>query len=124
MTTDNPRELRAIAQRIEMECDTIIRHGLDAMPAEDQADTIALINDRLALAGHILATVRDDDGEEQPDGFTSVTPWAGLTVSEHGVSMEVVSRTMPMVSLFLVNKRPTRGQFRALCRGLGIGVTG
>ena len=123
MTTDNPRELRAIAQRVEMECDTIIRHGLDAMPAEDQADTIALINDRLTLADYVLATVRDDDGEEQPDTavefgnvdvLTIKVDWSGvwLWIGDDEDVVEMCAR------------RPTRGQFRALCRGLGIEVPG
>lgn len=122
MTTDNPRELRAIAQRIEMECDTIIRHGLDAMPAEDQANTIALINDRLALAEYALATVRDDDGEEQPDTWVGINDGKGtVTVTRHGVFLRTADTWghIPML-----HTRPTRGQFRALCRGLGIEVTG
>ena len=121
MTTDNPRELRAIAQRIEMECDTIIRHGLDAMPAEDQAGTIALINDRLALADHILATVRDDDGEEQPDVTYELADGTDIEVSEAGVWAKSFTQ---FDVIHLLDKRPTRGQFRALCRGLGIEVPG
>ena len=121
--TDNPRELRAIAQRIEMECDTIIRHGLGAMPAEDQADTIALINDRLALADHILATVRDDDGEEQP----TVTVSGIGTVSGGGIMVRACKK--PSCTWVSIDSGGdcvalSFRTFRDLCRGLGIEVPG
>jgi hypothetical protein len=104
MTTDNPRELRISAQRC-LECDEPLRRRIDA------------------LAEYVLATVRDDDGEEQPDtavefgnvdDLTIKVDWSGvwLWIGDDEDVVEMCAR------------RPTRRQFRDLCRGLGIEVTG
>jgi len=100
MTTDHdPRELRAYAQRIANGYDSIGVH--------------------CPLADYILATVREDDGEEQPDvtvefgnidALTLKVDWSGvwLWIGDDDDVVEMCAR------------RPTRGQFRDLCRGLGI----
>jgi len=99
MTSDHdPRELRATAMKI-------YRNLNDSQAA-------------CTLADYILATVRDDDGEEQPDTWVGVLDGEGIvSVSEHGVWLRTRDSfgTVP-----LLRKRPTRGQFRDLCRGLGI----
>ena len=97
MTTDHdPRELRAIAQRV--------------------ADGYAATTCCTELGDYILATVRDDDGEEQPDTTVTV-PAGGYVVVTGGGTYRVEH---PQTMLLIPYPRPTRGQFRALCRGLGI----
>ena len=124
MTTDHdPRELRAIAERVEMECDTIIRHGLDAMPAEDQAETIHRVNDLQIVTRYILATVREDDGEEQPPTIRGRSDRLVLEVQvgKSGKRIRLTGDAMPDATVtFNIAGRYTRGQFRDLCRGLGI----
>jgi len=102
MTTDNPRELRVAAEYVLSQS----RRGWHSPES-------------VTLAGYILATVRDDDGEEQPDvmilfgGCHSVRVqrkpaaiWVGIDTGGDCVQLSFASFT--------------RGQFRALCRGLGI----
>jgi hypothetical protein len=103
MTTDNPRELRISAQRC-LECDEPLRRRIDA------------------LADYILATVRDDDGEEQPTETVVILDGKGdIAVTQHGVWVRTIDSYgwVP-----LMRSIPTRGQFRALCRGLGVEVPG
>jgi len=74
-----------------------------------------------SLADYILATVREDDGEDQPDVTVTHdrcrvrvqrTPWlksaVWLTIDAKDEELNI-----PLPSF-------TRGQFRDLCRGLGI----
>ena len=100
MTTDNPRELRADAE--------MVRDGSRGKSCD-------------RLADHILATVRDDDGEEQPDVTYELADGTDIEVSEAGVWAKSFTQ---FDVIHLLDKRPTRGQFRALCRGLGIEVPG
>jgi hypothetical protein len=104
MTTDSPRELRIAAQRC-LECDEPLRRRIDA------------------LAEYILATVRDDDGEDQPNIVVRFATWCLMSVSDVGLVMRVEhGRDDEYSQIRIQPKRPTRGQFRALCRGLGIEV--
>ena len=100
MQTDHdPRELREAAERCK-----------DSMAVP--MDTMDLVAD------YILGRVREDDGEEQPDGWVGILNGEGIvSVSEHGVWLRTRDSwgTIP-----LLRSRPTRGQFRDLCRGLGI----
>lgn len=67
---------------------------------------------------YILATVRDDDGEEQPDAWVGIGDGEGIvTVTRHGVFLRTADS---LGQIRVLDIRPTRGQFRALCRGLGI----
>lgn len=101
MTTDHdPRELRAYAQA--------------------RAKVYDPIGHSCPLSHYVLATVREDDGEEQE---SETTGWYD------GLSVAVVrSLNYVQVSIILAGgqsmvipfKSFTRGQFRALCRGLGI----
>ena len=106
MTTDHdPRELRAKAEYVLSQS----RRGWHSPES-------------VWLADSILATVRDDDGEEQPT----------VTTTRNGAMVRVCRKpSMVWVSIdtggdcvALSFKTFTRGQFRDLCRGLGIEVTG
>lgn len=72
--------------------------------------------DPLKLADYILATVREDDGEEQPHLSMAVCFNATIIVDSIGVYVRDGHGRSSMIR----NGRPTRGQFRELCRGLGI----
>jgi hypothetical protein len=96
-TTDHdPRELRAIAKRV--------------------ADGYAATTCCTELGDYVLATVREDDGEEQPDTTIPVCNNTAIMSDIAGVFVRDRQGTYSMIR----KGRPTRGQFRALCRGLGI----
>ena len=71
-----------------------------------------------AMADYILAAVREDDGEEQPDVTVDVTTSIRIVVSGGKLWINFATWKYPIHEM----TRPTRGQFRDLCRGLGIEV--
>lgn len=82
--------------------------------------------DAVTFARHILSTVRDDDDElvtyewlcstKKPYLMSRKVTWNfdGYTVSVNSSGARLHCNHMPIVSV------QTRGQFRSLCRGLGI----
>lgn len=98
MSDHTPKQLRAAAMKV--------RRNLDDSAAA------------FTLADYILATVREDDEEEQPDVTVTEGRWrlrvqrlrssAWLTIDSNGDAL-----SMPFLTF-------TRRQFRDLCRGLGI----
>jgi hypothetical protein len=71
---------------------------------------------------HILATVRDDDDIPQEDCDVRIDDTVELICRFSGVSVKYRNAWAEIV-VGLSNHRPTRGQFRDLCRGLGIDTT-
>ena len=101
MTTDHdPRELREAAERCR--------------------DSMAIPRDTVDMvADYILATVRDDDGEEQPDVMILFGDRHSVRVQRKPAAIWVAIDTGgDCVQLSFASF--TRGQFRDLCRGLGI----
>ncbi len=82
--------------------------------------------DNVTFARHILSTVRDDDDElvtyewlcstKKPYLMSRKVTWNfdGYTVSVNSSGARLHCNHMPIVSV------QTRGQFRSLCKGLGI----
>ena len=96
-TDHDPRELREAAERCR--------------------DSMAIPRDTVDMvADYILATVREDDGEEQPDTTIPVCNNTAIMSDIAGVFVRDRQGTYSMIR----KGRPTRGQFRDLCRGLGI----
>ena len=104
MTTDHdPRELRSAAEWAK---------------ARDWGQLVLVPHNVNMLADYVLATVRDDDGEEQGDVTITQDRWrvrvqrlkasAWVTIDANGDGLSIPFLTF------------TRGQFRDLCRGLGI----
>jgi hypothetical protein len=119
MTTDNPRELREAAKTIKRSSDAY--RACDDGEHTLMACTIRTMD---VVADYVLATVRDDDGEEQGDVTANgATQSHAIQVNCAGV-FAVRYRPDGEVDTVVVMKlgRPTRGQFRDLCRGLGIEV--
>ena len=119
MTSDHdPRELRAIALKSAQEIRERRRDIHNAMlPHAPEAEQWEAATDRTSImARYILATVRDDDGEEQEDVRIDVSQMTCVAVDREGVWVG----DHYGLSHLIRDGRPTRGQFRALCRGLGI----
>ena len=73
------------------------------------------------VADYILATVREDDGEEQPDVAVTIPDGGYVVVNPGGTWLVEYPETTRLIKS---RRRPTRGQFRDLCRGLGIDTEG
>lgn len=103
MTSDyDPRDLRAIAEDHQAWC------------RESHHDVPPWVD-------YILATVRDDDGEEQPDVAVTIPDGGYVVVNPGGTWLVEYPETARLIKS---RRRPTRGQFRDLCRGLGIDTEG
>ena len=79
--------------------------------------------DPLKLADYILATVREDDGEEQPPTIIGRSDRIVIEVQpgKQGKRIRMTGDSIPDATItFNVIGPYTRRQFRALCEGLGI----
>ena len=117
-----PKELRQAAEAVR---DNLKRTLRACQELRLKGDTSLVLAD-IALAEHILATVREDDGEpvtyewicslKIPHMENRKILWNfdGYTVSVSSSGAKFHCNHMPIASV------ETRGQFRSLCKGLGI----
>ena len=110
MQTD-AKELRAAAERIKSGANAYREFGgcEGLMPVAIQTMDIT--------ADYILATVREDDGEEQPE---TVVFHKHMTVRVTRLQFVWVSIDCNGDAVSLSFPSLTRRQFRALCEGLGV----
>jgi len=106
----NAKELRAAAEVAVMQWDNHDRHRLVA------GDDVLLNShgepNEVTFARHILATVREDDNEPVTE------EWRGAATV--GQSLNTICFISDIEDHPRVSGCKTRGQFRSLCRGLGI----
>ena len=118
----NAKELRQAAEAVKIDAEISLKEELWSLPASYK--TIGAFT--VKLMDHILSTVRDDDDEpvtyewlssiKKPYMANRKIWWNldGYTVSISSSCARFHCNHMPFASV------QTRGQFRSLCRGLGI----
>jgi len=95
-----PKELRAAAEELDMRATSRVEEtGLKRCDPHEL--------DCMLLADHILATVREDDGEPADEEW-------GKAVSGESSKIQFWFDIW-----FMIATDKTRGQFRKLCEGLG-----
>jgi len=114
-----PRELRAAAEGLNRYLQS------DDVPEE----LICVMGDIECIARHILATVREDDDEPVTEEMIDQCSSEGNSVAVSRTTVthfKALTTTMcvallgPTGDWITIEKCKTRGQFRALCEGLGV----
>ena len=117
----NAKELRQAAEFLRAEANHSVETiGPDRSWLQTRRDDV-----RLACAEHILSTVRDDDDEPVSEEWLEISCERKTARTFAVKSLEVFTRTK---DVWLCNPAAgekyasikTRGQFRSLCRGLGV----